>query len=261
MSNDFAFDQKASRRVERLYQTPDIVEQRQASRSLLALKTGERVLDIGCGPGLLVMEMAQEVGSQGHVAGIDVSAEMLALAQARCAGQAGVTIGEASATMLPFADSNFDAIAVTQVYEFVDDVTRAFAELKRVLKPGGRALIVDTDWDSVIWRNADRKRMRRVIDAWHLHCPHPHLVEKLPELIAQAGLKLQRATAIPIVNARCDADTYSHSMIRTIAKFAAGKNGVTAEEAAAWADDLTSFGERGQYYFCVNRFAFLVEKP
>ena len=160
MSKDFTFDQRASQRVERLYQTPDIVEQRRASRALLALKPGEYVLDIGCGPGLLVMEMAQEVGAQGSVAGIDVSADMLALARVRCTGRANVGVQDASATALPYAENAFDAVAVAQVYEFVDDLALALAELKRVLKPRGRALIVDTDWDSVIWRNTRRSCSR-----------------------------------------------------------------------------------------------------
>jgi arsenite methyltransferase len=260
LSKDFTFDQRAAQRVERLYQTPDIVEQRRASRSLLALKPGEQVLDIGCGPGLLVMEMAQEVGARGSVTGIDVSADMLALARVRCTGHANVGVQDASATALPYAENAFDAVAVAQVYEFVDDLALGFAELKRVLKPGGRALIVDTDWDSVIWRNTDRNRMRRVIDAWHLHCPHPHLPSQLPQLIGDAGLRLERATTIPIVNATYDGETYSYGMIRTIAKFVAGKNGVSEQEAAAWAEDLISFGTRGQYYFCLNRFAFLLSK-
>ncbi len=260
MSKDFAFDQKASQRVERLYQTPDIVEQRRASRALLQLKPGELVLDIGCGPGLLVMEMAQEVGARGSVTGIDVSADMLALAQARCAGHANANAREASATALPCESATLDAVAVTQVYEFVDDLALALAELKRVLKPGGRALIVDTDWDAVIWRNSNRERMRRVIDAWHLHCPHPHLPSQLPQLIAAAGMRLERATAIPIVNTTYDAETYSYSMIRTIAKFVAGKLGVSLEQAEAWAADLESHGASGQYYFCLNRLAFLVSK-
>jgi arsenite methyltransferase len=254
------FDASASARVERLYQTPDIVEQRRASRALLALKPGEQVLDIGCGPGLLMLEMAQEVGALGRVAGVDVSADMLAFARARCEGTANMSAHEASATALPFAGESFDAVAVTQVYEFVEDLAQAFAQLKRVMKSGARALIVDTDWDGVLWRNSDRARMRRVIDAWHLHCPHPHLPTQLPQWISQAGLRLERAATIPIVNTEYHADNYSHGMIATIAKFASGKLGVSAEEAQAWAQDLISFGARGQYYFCLNRCAFLLSK-
>jgi arsenite methyltransferase len=261
VNRDFAFDQKVSQRVERLYQTPDIVEQRRASRALLQLAPGEHVLDIGCGPGLLVQEMAREVGAQGSVAGIDVSGDMLALAQARCASIPNASVREASATSLPFADASFDAVASTQVYEFVDDIALALSELKRVLKPGGRALIVDTDWDSVVWNNSNYARMARVIDAWHAHCPHPHLPSQLPRLLREAGLQLQRADTIALVNARYETDTYSYSMIQTISKYAADKHGVSADEAAAWADDLTALGTRGDYFFCVNRFAFLVGKP
>ena len=73
-------------------------------------------------------------------------------------------------------------------------------------------------------------------------------------------MRLERATAIPIVNASYDKDTYSHSMVRTIASFVAGKRGVSADEAKAWADDLVTHGTHGNYYFCLNRLAFLLSK-
>ena len=75
------FDDESSRRVEAAYLTPDVVAQRRGVREWLALRPGERVLDVGVGPGFLAAEMADEVGPDGTVAGIDVSESMLALAR------------------------------------------------------------------------------------------------------------------------------------------------------------------------------------
>ena len=102
--------------------TPDVVEQRRATLRALGLRPGERVLDVGSGPGLLVAEMAQAVGPAGHVTGLDVSDAMLALGHRRCAGLAGLgraSFVKADATTLPFADTTFDVAVSTQVYEYV----------------------------------------------------------------------------------------------------------------------------------------------
>jgi arsenite methyltransferase len=66
---------------------------------------------------------------------------------------------------LPYPHRAFDAAVSTQVYEYVADVATAPAELRRLLRPGGRALVLDTEWDSVVWHVADRDRHRRIMAA------------------------------------------------------------------------------------------------
>ena len=75
------FDEENARRLVAVYTTPDVVDQRRAIRAALALQPGEHVLDIGSGPGFLAAEMAEEVGADGRVHGIDPSDSMLAIAR------------------------------------------------------------------------------------------------------------------------------------------------------------------------------------
>jgi len=212
------FDEEASRKVEALYLTPDIVAQREAVLSALALRPGERVVDLGCGPGLLLAQMRELVGEQGELCGIDVSESMIALAKQRCAAWSNVDIGPGDVTRLPCGDASFDAAVCTQVYEYVADVDMALSELCRVLKPGGRAVIVDTDWESCVWHSSDSARMRRVLEAWDLHCPHPHLPRSLRRRLQRAGLDDIRCAALTLLNAEFAADTYSFGMIDVIAR-------------------------------------------
>ncbi len=84
MTAGSVFDQDASRKLEATYQTPDVIAQRAATLHALALQAGERVVDVGSGPGLLAAEMAPQVGPAGRVIGLDLSDSMLALSRQRC---------------------------------------------------------------------------------------------------------------------------------------------------------------------------------
>jgi SAM-dependent methyltransferase len=252
------FDAKAAKRIERTYLTPDVVAQRGAVLDALALAQGERVLDIGVGPGLLAVELASAVGPDGFVAGIDVSESMLELARGR-SYDAPIELTTASATSLPFTDRAFDAVVSTQVLEYVPEIDEALAEAARVLKPGGRLLILDTDWDSIVWRNSDHERMRRVLTVWDEHLADPHLPRTLRGSLAAAGFEPGVVAVIPLLNAGYDENTYSAGILRIIEAFVAGRGGLAAEEAAAWASDLRSLG--ADYFFSLNRYLFVARKP
>ena len=98
------FDEEISRKVESLYMTPDVIAQRHQVLKALALREGERVLDIGSGPGLLAYEMAASVGPNGRVCGIDISEDMLTMSRKRCADQPWTEFQRADATNLPYPD-------------------------------------------------------------------------------------------------------------------------------------------------------------
>lgn len=250
------FDANAARGIERMYVTPDVVGQRARFVQLLAPKPGERLLDVGMGPGFLTYDLAPIVGERGLVAGIDSSAVMVDLAKKRCEGRGPCELKLGDATELPFGDASFDAVTSTQVYEYVADMPRALAEVRRVLRPNGRVFILDTDWDSVVWNTADPARMRRVMDAWDDHLHDPHLPAKLPALLERAGFGVTHVEVIPIVNAALHAHCYSHGILGAIAGFTPGHRGVTPDEAKAWAAELRELGTRGEYFFSINRYAF-----
>jgi arsenite methyltransferase len=251
------FDEETTRKVERVYMTPDVVEQRRLTRAALAVSAGERVLDIGSGPGLLAAELAQEAGADGHVHGIDPSESMLAMARRRPVGRdaAPMDFQAGDALALPVADASFDAAVSTQVLEYVEDVPAALAEARRVLRPGGRLLVLDTDWDAIVWHTADHDRMRRVLAVWNEHLADPYLPRRLPRLLRETGFELTHAAVLPILNHPFDTDTYSAGLIPVISSFVAGRGGVGEADAAAWADELRQLGE--DYFFSLNRYLFV----
>jgi len=252
------FDEKESRRVERIYLTPDIVGQRARVLEALALQAGERAADLGCGPGLLAFDMARQVGPAGEIQCIDASESMVALAARRLGAHPHVQVRHGDVAALPYADRSLDAAVCTQVYEYVPDVDRALVELHRVLEPGGRAVIVDSDWESCVWNSSDPARMRRVIESWDKHCAHPHLPATLARRLRTAGFEIRKIDVVALVNDRYDPDTYSHGMIPALAAWARKQYG--EDEARAWSEDLRALGERGDYFFSLNRYLFSAHK-
>ena len=262
MSAPMPFDEATSRRVEATYRTPDVVGQRRAVRAALGLRPGEDVLDIGSGPGFLACEMAEEVGPGGSVRGVDASEAMLSVAGARrpAAGSAPVEFGPGEATALPFGDGEFDVVTSTQVYEYVTDMPAALAEARRVLRPGGRLLVLDTDWDSIVWRSGDPDRMRRVLAVWDEHLADPYLPRHLTGLLAAAGFGVPRREVLPLFNAGYEASSYSAGLIGFVAAFVPGRGGLTEADVAAWAEDLAGLGD--DYFFSLNRYLVLtVRQP
>ena len=128
------------------------------------LEEGSVVLDLGCGAGTDLLIAAQMVGPQGHVIGVDMTPGMLkrAMASAREMGVAGrVELHESLIESLPLPDGEVDIVISNGVIDLVPDKDAVFAEIDRVLKPGGRLQFAD-----VVVHNEVSEDARKRIDLW-----------------------------------------------------------------------------------------------
>jgi SAM-dependent methyltransferase len=121
---------------------PGMRGEHRAALGMLALSGGERVLDVGCGPGNFTRRFADAAG-EGLVIGLDASRTMLARAVSETdAGNVVYVLGDACA--LPFRDASFDAVCCFAALYLIEGPTRAIDELVRVLAPGGRLAILSS---------------------------------------------------------------------------------------------------------------------
>ncbi|WP_209599705.1 methyltransferase domain-containing protein [Ruegeria sp. HKCCSA071] len=119
------YDDAAAERLEAVYLGPDVVSQREDTLQRISVQKGERVLDIGSGPGFLAAQIADQTGPGGEVVGIDISEQMVDRATKRSEHD-WLSYRCADATELPFEDSYFDVVVSTQVAEYVPDVAKFF---------------------------------------------------------------------------------------------------------------------------------------
>ena len=259
--SQLTFDESLVEQLEALYRTRDILRRRSLVYEALAPRPGERILDAGCGPGFYAAELPEKVGSGGSVVGVDVSAQMLAVAARRCQGHANAEFHEAPVTSLPIGEGNVDRALCVQVLEYVQDVRLAISELYRVVRPGGRVVVWDVDWSTVSWHSDDPERMRLVLDAWDDHLAHPALPRVLGALLRAAGFVDVEAQGHSFVAPDYTPEAYGVATIPVVERYVAGHDAVGPELAAAWAQEQRGLGDRGEFFFACIQFGFAANRP
>jgi ubiquinone/menaquinone biosynthesis C-methylase UbiE len=244
------FNEELAAEMEVVYRRRDILRRRALVHEALGAEAGERVLDAGCGPGFYVAEILERVGSEGSVVGVDASEAMLALSAKRCAGASNAEFHQGDVTALPLPDAGFDRALSVQVLEYVADIPAALAELRRVLRPGGRLLIWDVDWATVSWHSEDPARMERFLAAWDEHLSDPALPRVLSARLREAGFEDVEMTGHTFATDDVNEETYAGSLLPLMAGF------VGTDEARAWMDEQRELQARGESYFACIQVCF-----
>lgn len=144
---------------------------REAGLKMLAPQPGEKILEIGFGTGHSLVTIARSVGPQGKALGIDISDAMVMLAQEllfREGVAAHSQVQRGDAEQLPFGDASLDGIFFSFTLELFDtpDLPRVLAECKRVLRPGGRIVVV------AVSREGEQGTMLKLYEWTHKHFPN-----------------------------------------------------------------------------------------
>ena len=237
-------------RIEQREWITDEVATREAYLDLLEIRPGERVLEVGCGSGVVLREVARKVAPSGAAVGLDISPAMLEVAR-RLAAQEGlgglVELREGDACALPFGHSEFDAVLAVTTLVHVPEVERAIAELVRVVRPGGRVGVFDRDNDSYIISHPDRGLTRRIVAAGAEHTTlNPWIGRQLPARFTAAGLRDVRVRGFVSLEQN-PAGFYATNAGERWADVAMQVGAITDAERQQWTEQLRAVQAAGGF--------------
>jgi len=202
--------------------------------NLLGVAPGERVLDVGCGSGVVTRTLARKVAPSGRAVGVDTSPALLKVAR-ELANEAGLSAAiefkEGNCRALPFPDSSFDVAMAATTLSHVPDVGRAIAEMVRVTRPGGRVGVFDVDGDMVVFAHPDREATRRIIAAFSDQMwVNGWLMRELPFRLSGLGVVDVRIRGfMPL-----EFGGYYANRAQRSAELAVQTGAITADEQARW---------------------------
>ncbi|MCU9839024.1 methyltransferase domain-containing protein [Ruegeria sp. WL0004] len=247
------YDAEMSRKQEALAATPDMQAQRRVILDHLALKPGEAVLDIGSGNGIMARDMLGIVGRSGSVTGLDAAEPMIAMARALCPGGKFV---RGDACELPFDDCSFDAVTAAQLLCFLPDPDAALREMRRVLRPDGRLVILDTDWGSLVWNARDPDLMAKAMRIYIRPYADAYLPRTLSRRLRAAGFAVTVRETLTVLNWTPGPDNYAQLTASFMESITAAAADFSDEDWRCWQEDQKAVAEAGDYMFSLNRYIF-----
>ncbi|TNE43835.1 MAG: methyltransferase domain-containing protein [Deltaproteobacteria bacterium] len=168
--------------------SPSFQAYKQRSYQSLGDIVGKHVLEVGCGVGYDVFNLARIVGPEGHVTGVDLSETLLSKAREQAAtGSLPCSFEQASIESLPFEDHTFDACRIDRVLIHVPDPAQALEEVLRVLRPGGVLVVLEGDFDSLAIAHPDQELTQTMTSLWSSLYLHGHIGKELSSLVQRAG--------------------------------------------------------------------------
>ncbi|WP_350274857.1 methyltransferase domain-containing protein [Kribbella sp. HUAS MG21] len=239
----------------------DVQAKRPAVRTLkswaldqLAPAAGETAVDVGSGTGEDVVAFARRGA---RAIGVEPSPALRAEAVRRAA-DAEVEYVEGHAEALPFEDESVDVLRSERVLQHVDDPAAVVREMARVLRPGGRIVLIDTDWATAIVHPADPDVLARMVDHFLAESANPYSGRRLRGLLAGAGLEIVDETAATMIEPQEGArQGFVGMMVQT--SLQAGV--ITQVEAESFAGALADAADRGGFHLSLTMYAVSAVKP
>ncbi len=230
-------------------------EPKNRTYELMRVQAGQRVLDVGCGPGIDTIALARLVRSTGEVVGIDYDEEMLATAneQAKEHNVSGWTRHHYSdATSLPFESGHFDSCRSERLFQHLPHPEQVLAEMVRVTKPGGRIVILDADWGTASVDTDETDVERRLARVHAEHCLHNgYSGRQLRRLLRQQNLSDIHIEMFSLVILDCE-EWRGITRADQIEDEALKSRTVSPEEVERWKASLKQADIEGRFFGSVS---------
>ena len=239
-------------------EAPSIRRLRDWALARAAVRRGERVVDIGSGTGTMCRELAPLVGPEGSVTGVEPNPVLRAVAEERSQG-VDATYVDGAAAALPFPDASLDLVWCERVLQHVDDAQAALHEMARVLRPGGRALVLDADHGSNVESDLPKRVETALQDAFLSRVQNPYAARNLPRQAMAAGF-----TVDPDIGSAAQLFTQEILVeaprLRQAGEAAVADGSLDAEEVATAIAAQQEAARHGWAFSAVTVFAFALQK-
>jgi SAM-dependent methyltransferase len=247
-----SIDDERLQASERLYDWPEPFVA--AVLGALGPGDGDVVVDLGCGPGFVSRAMAQRVGATGHVHGVELNAEFVASAR-RHADEIGVgswtTIHHVADDRIPLPDGSVDRVLAKNVLAYVPDALATLTEIRRVLRPGGVVLAVDSDFGFVFVEPLEPGEVREIFDAAAPAFREPCIGRKLRRLMVAAGLT---DASVDVMAGEPDTAGYTRGLMDSYLRYGRTFDRISEARAGELAARLDAALSDGTYAVMVPQF-------
>jgi len=217
------------------------------------IESGQSVLDFGCGPGWLAIELARRVGPQGRIHAVDLNEEFLSCA-ARHAIEEGladrIAFRRIENDRIPLDDRSVDRAVTKNVLEYVTDLDATLVDLRRVLRPGGRLHVIDSDWGMLAVEPFGPERIAELFAAASLAYKTPLIGRKLYGAMRAAGFADVRIQVV------ASADTRGHfsPILHNMASYARASGRIETSKIDALLAELDRALADGTYLLVLPQF-------
>jgi ubiquinone/menaquinone biosynthesis C-methylase UbiE len=228
---------------------PLFLGMKERSYEYLNLGEGSVVLDAGCGPGYDTIRMARMVGQSGKVTGVDLSDRMIAIARERAANlDHPLSFRVGDITRLDFPDASFDAVRIERTLQVIRHPQQAIAELVRVLRPLGRLVAMEPDWETFAFDPGQKDTLRKFLRFCCDQFPDGWTGRKLYRYFHKQGLQDITIHSEPIIVH----DLATVSLILMMEKFltnAVDQKIISQKKADEWLDAMKTADRKGEFTF------------
>lgn len=224
------------------------------SFDLLGIVTGQAVLDVGCGTGDDARALAARVGPSGRVVGVDSSETAIEEAKRRSAGlSASVEFRVGDAVRLNFTNDEFDGARADRVFQHLENPAAALHELVRVTRPGGKVVVFDADWDTLVVDSPDRETTRQVLRCYSDRIRSAWVGRQLRAMFLDAGLGDVEVHGVAAVFTRFGlADQLF--WLTWCSEHAAQTGKITPLQGTDWLEQLRDADEAGRFFAGVTGY-------
>jgi SAM-dependent methyltransferase len=234
---------------------------KQRSLELLDVRSGSHVLDAGCGPGDDARALAAMVGGDGRVLGVDIDAMMIEEAVRRsAAAPSAVTFRVGDVYALDEPDAAFDGCRAERVFLHLADPAAALAELARMVKPGGRIVVIDRDIETRTIDAPDRAVTRRIVNFWCDSFLGGWVGRALPRLFREAGLLEVSSDPFTTIDTDHAAFNAQYDLPRVAAQ-AEAAGAIGPGEGARWIASIAQRAASGSFFSSMTSFVVAGRKP